>query len=67
METQTYEQAAVEQSLGVNKNFVELNMNPEFMIAGMVFKDYILGNKVKPHTIKIELSIIRSVKSATQK
>ena len=64
--TLSHGQAAVERGFSINNTSVKTNMAPVSIISLRIIEDYLIANQLKPHTIHITASLIKSFRSARQ-
>ena len=64
--TLSHVQAAVERGFSINNTSVKTNMTPVSIISRRIIKDHLIANQLKPHTVHITASLIKSFRSARQ-
>ena len=64
--TLSHGQAAVERGFSINNTSVKTNMTPVSIISRRIIKDHLIANQLKPHTVHITASLIKSFRSARQ-
>ena len=64
--TLSHGQAAVERGFSINNTSVKTNMTPVSIISRRIIKDHLIANQLKPHTVHITASLIKSFRSAHQ-
>ena len=64
--TLSHGQAAVERGFSINNTSVKTNMTRVSIISRRIIKDHLIANQLKPHTVHITASLIKSFRSARQ-
>ena len=62
--TLSHGQTAVERGFSINNTSVKTNVTPVTIISRRIIKDHLIANQVKPHTVHIIASLIKSFRSA---
>lgn len=60
-------QASVERGFSVNDSVIDTNMSPESVIFQRLIWDHMISNDLKPATVRINKSLVLSVKSTNLK
>ena len=65
--TLSHGQASVKRDFSQNNNLIQVNMPPDTIISKRINKDHMLANNLKPYTITVDSSVMKTFRSARMK